>query len=263
MGTKINILLSCHIQTPSHLISIQSTILTHNMRCMCLQMVSTMANLDITTVATSGHPNLWFQVYVIKDRGLVESWIRQAEAAGYKAIMVTVDAQRLGKREADQRNRYGLKHVHTPRQASGDLASLVLCIVLVSEGMEIAVLCKPKGNMLEGWCNRIDMPDIHRTFCVTLLHSTTKAVLLRAFLRPAVLVRWSNQMGWISLDQSGTSNLGWVLCHDTISCRLSPVGEPPSAGNCEFAITAKDQHNHLCINTPKCSFTYVACLYAI
>jgi len=72
------------------------------------KIVSTMANMDLGTVATSENPNLWFQLYVIKDRGLVESWVRQAEAAGYKAIMVTVDAQRLGKREADQRNRFKL-----------------------------------------------------------------------------------------------------------------------------------------------------------
>jgi (S)-2-hydroxy-acid oxidase len=35
----------------------------------------------------------------------VQSWVQQAEALGYKAIMVTVDAQRLGYREADERNR--------------------------------------------------------------------------------------------------------------------------------------------------------------
>jgi len=30
-----------------------------------------------------------------RDRGLVAQWVQQAEAAGYKALVITVDAQRL------------------------------------------------------------------------------------------------------------------------------------------------------------------------
>lgn len=40
-----------------------------------------------------------------RNRDVVRSWVQEAEALGYKAIMVTVDAQRLGFREADERNR--------------------------------------------------------------------------------------------------------------------------------------------------------------
>jgi isopentenyl diphosphate isomerase/L-lactate dehydrogenase-like FMN-dependent dehydrogenase len=40
-----------------------------------------------------------------RKRDVVRSWVQEAEALGYKAIMVTVDAQRLGFREADERNR--------------------------------------------------------------------------------------------------------------------------------------------------------------
>jgi isopentenyl diphosphate isomerase/L-lactate dehydrogenase-like FMN-dependent dehydrogenase len=41
-----------------------------------------------------------------RNRQVVQSWVQEAEALGYKAIMVTVDAQRLGYREADERNRW-------------------------------------------------------------------------------------------------------------------------------------------------------------
>lgn len=59
-------------------------------------MVSTMANTTLQDVAaTSRHPCLLFQLYVIRDRALVTQWVRQAEAAGYKALVITVDAQRL------------------------------------------------------------------------------------------------------------------------------------------------------------------------
>jgi isopentenyl diphosphate isomerase/L-lactate dehydrogenase-like FMN-dependent dehydrogenase len=61
-----------------------------------LQMVSTMANTSIQEVAsTSQHPCLLFQLYVIRDRALVQQWVQQAEAAGYKGLVITVDAQRL------------------------------------------------------------------------------------------------------------------------------------------------------------------------
>jgi isopentenyl diphosphate isomerase/L-lactate dehydrogenase-like FMN-dependent dehydrogenase len=64
-----------------------------------LQMVSTMANTSIQEVAsTSQHPCLLFQLYVIRDRALVQQWVQQAEAAGYKGLVITVDAQRLVRR---------------------------------------------------------------------------------------------------------------------------------------------------------------------
>lgn len=68
--------------------------------------VSTMATTGLQEVS-AGTPNacLLFQLYIIRDRSIVEGWVRQAEAAGYRAIVVTVDAQRLGRREADERNR--------------------------------------------------------------------------------------------------------------------------------------------------------------
>ena len=59
--------------------------------------VSTMATTGLQEVS-AGTPNacLLFQLYIIRDRSIVEGWVRQAEAAGYRAIVVTGDAQRLG-----------------------------------------------------------------------------------------------------------------------------------------------------------------------
>lgn len=65
-----------------------------------------MANMGLNEIAAqANHSCLLFQLYVIKDRQLVAQWVRQAEAAGFKALVITVDAQRLGMREADVRNR--------------------------------------------------------------------------------------------------------------------------------------------------------------
>jgi len=44
-------------------------------------------------------------VQVHKDRNVVAQLVRRAERAGFKAIALTVDTPRLGRREADIKNR--------------------------------------------------------------------------------------------------------------------------------------------------------------
>jgi L-lactate dehydrogenase (cytochrome) len=46
----------------------------------------------------------WFQLYVWRDRGLTRSLVERAAAAGYSALVVTVDVPMLGQRERDVRN---------------------------------------------------------------------------------------------------------------------------------------------------------------
>ena len=53
---------------------------------------------------------LWFQLYVHRDRGLTQALVERAEAAGFKALCLTVDAPILGSRERDKRNRFTLPH---------------------------------------------------------------------------------------------------------------------------------------------------------
>jgi isopentenyl diphosphate isomerase/L-lactate dehydrogenase-like FMN-dependent dehydrogenase len=66
--------------------------------------VSTLATATPTEVAEAapGAPR-WFQVYVLKDRGVTHALVDEAVAAGYKALVVTVDAPRAGRRERDFR----------------------------------------------------------------------------------------------------------------------------------------------------------------
>ena len=67
--------------------------------------LSTCTLEDVAQVATGA---LWFQLYVYKDRGLTTELIGRAEAAGYRALVLTVDTPRLGRRERDVRNRFTL-----------------------------------------------------------------------------------------------------------------------------------------------------------
>ena len=78
-----------------------------------LMTVSTLATRSLEEVAEAASGPLWFQLYVYKDRALSESLVRRAEAAGYQALVLTVDTPRLGQRERDLRNGFGLPpHLH-------------------------------------------------------------------------------------------------------------------------------------------------------
>ena len=73
-----------------------------------LMTVSTMATVPLEEVAAATDGPKWFQLYVYRDRSLTERLVARAEAAGYRALVLTVDTPRLGCRERDARNRFQL-----------------------------------------------------------------------------------------------------------------------------------------------------------
>ena len=68
--------------------------------------LSTMASASIEEVAAASDGPKWFQLYVHPERNVSKRMVQRAEAAGYKAICLTVDVPRLGRRERDFRNRF-------------------------------------------------------------------------------------------------------------------------------------------------------------
>ena len=70
--------------------------------------VSTLSTTTIEEVATASVGPLWFQLYIYKDRRATTALIRRAEEAGCRALVLTVDAQVWGRREADVRNNFKL-----------------------------------------------------------------------------------------------------------------------------------------------------------
>jgi L-lactate dehydrogenase (cytochrome) len=70
--------------------------------------LSTLSTRSIEEVAAVSSGPKWFQVYVWRDRGLVREMIERASAAGYEALVLTVDTPVLGRRERDVRNGFTL-----------------------------------------------------------------------------------------------------------------------------------------------------------
>lgn len=70
--------------------------------------LSTLSNRPMEEVAAATGGPTWFQLYVYRDRDATEQLVRRAEAAGFSALVLTVDAPVLGTRERDVRNRFHL-----------------------------------------------------------------------------------------------------------------------------------------------------------
>jgi isopentenyl diphosphate isomerase/L-lactate dehydrogenase-like FMN-dependent dehydrogenase len=71
---------------------------------MCLSTLATAQPADVAAAAP-GAPR-WFQLYVFRDRGVTRALAEAAVAAGFGAIVLTVDAPRLGRRERDLRTAF-------------------------------------------------------------------------------------------------------------------------------------------------------------
>ncbi|MCD1632746.1 alpha-hydroxy-acid oxidizing protein [Martelella mediterranea] len=77
--------------------------------------LSTMSVCSIEDVAEHTTKPFWFQLYVMKDRGFVESLISRARDAGCSALVLTLDLQILGQRHKDIVNGLSTPPKFTPK----------------------------------------------------------------------------------------------------------------------------------------------------
>ncbi|MBS7537783.1 alpha-hydroxy acid oxidase [Ancylobacter lacus] len=97
--------------------------------------VSTEADHTLEEVAAVARTPLWFQLYIQHDRGFTADLVRRAEAAGYRALVVTVDAPVFGARNREQRAFYrgpklsefaNLRGLHTRHVAHAELGESLM-----------------------------------------------------------------------------------------------------------------------------------------
>ena len=77
--------------------------------------LSTMATTPIEAVARAAQPDLWFQLYIVRDSGLNKELVDRAASAGYRVLVVTVDCFVTGHRTRDHRNGLVIPPELTPR----------------------------------------------------------------------------------------------------------------------------------------------------
>jgi isopentenyl diphosphate isomerase/L-lactate dehydrogenase-like FMN-dependent dehydrogenase len=71
---------------------------------MCLSTLSTSTPEEIASTGAAR----WYQLYVFRDRGVTRELVDRARDAGFTALLVTVDAPVLGRRERDLRSGFVL-----------------------------------------------------------------------------------------------------------------------------------------------------------
>jgi len=73
---------------------------------MCVSTIATTCPADVAAAAPDA-PR-WFQVYVLKDRGVTRALVDEALESGYSALVLTVDAPTAGRRERDLRTGFAV-----------------------------------------------------------------------------------------------------------------------------------------------------------
>ncbi|MGH3170964.1 MAG: alpha-hydroxy acid oxidase [Trebonia sp.] len=66
--------------------------------------LSTLATASVEDVAAQTDTPLWFQLYIWGDRGVIKEAIARAKAAGFKALLFSLDTQVRSKREREKRS---------------------------------------------------------------------------------------------------------------------------------------------------------------
>jgi L-lactate dehydrogenase (cytochrome) len=79
--------------------------------------LSTMSSDSIEEVAGAAPGPLWFQLYLWRQRDVAERLIDRAQAAGYRALVVTVDVPLVGNRVRDLHNGFKMPPRIEPRTA--------------------------------------------------------------------------------------------------------------------------------------------------
>jgi 4-hydroxymandelate oxidase len=73
-----------------------------------IMVLSSLSTTLVEDVMKAASGPVWFQLYINKDRGFTRDLVARVEAAGYQALMLTVDTPEWGRRERDIRNKFHL-----------------------------------------------------------------------------------------------------------------------------------------------------------
>lgn len=84
--------------------------------------LSCISSVDLEAVAEATPAPKWFQLYLFEDRDLMASLMQRAAAAGYAALVVTVDTPVVGRRLRDLRSGLAMPPRVTPAFAASMLA---------------------------------------------------------------------------------------------------------------------------------------------
>jgi (S)-mandelate dehydrogenase len=96
--------------------------------------LSTASTSLLEDVRAASDGELWLQLYVQQDRRIAADMMARARAAGFQALMLTVDTMVHGKRDHDVRNGFRLPVPVTPRLVADLLLHPRWCLRMLRQG---------------------------------------------------------------------------------------------------------------------------------
>ena len=96
--------------------------------------LSTASTSLLEDVRAASDGELWLQLYVQRDRRIAENIMARARAAGFHALMLTVDTMVHGKRDHDVRNGFRMPVPWTPRLVADLVAHPRWCLRMLRQG---------------------------------------------------------------------------------------------------------------------------------
>lgn len=137
-----------------------------------IMVVSTLSAYRLEEIARISNGPKWFQLYCYRDRKVTQALVERAEAAGYRALCLTVDLPRVGRRERDLRNRFALPEGVTARN--------------FEDFLDLRVLGGEQGaRALEDYVGELIDPSLTWETVDWLRSITRLPLLLKGILNPA------------------------------------------------------------------------------
>jgi 4-hydroxymandelate oxidase len=134
--------------------------------------LSTLATRSIEDVRGASDAPLWFQLYIYRDRGVSRELVERAERAGCSALVLTVDAPLLGRRERDVRNGFHVPaHYSIPNLTGAPRAALAGEAAGPGAGSSLAAFVE------QYWDSSIAWPDLAWLRSITTLPILVKGVV--------------------------------------------------------------------------------------
>ncbi|XP_039034441.1 peroxisomal (S)-2-hydroxy-acid oxidase GLO4-like [Hibiscus syriacus] len=134
--------------------------------CNTIMILSYMSTCTVEEVASSCNGVRFFQIYVYKKRDITATLVQRAERCGYKAIVLTVDTPRLGRREKDIKNKMVAPQLK-------NFEGLITTAVSSDDGSNIEAFAKSTFDASFSW------KDIGWLRSITNLPVLIKGVLTR------------------------------------------------------------------------------------
>lgn len=140
-----------------------------------IYILSTLSTTSIEDVVLAASGPVWFQLYVYRDRAITASLVQRAESAGCSAIVLTVTAPRMGRRERDIRNSFKLPPGLKARNLTG--------------GEYERLPDKPGESGLKSYFESLIDPTVSWADVAWLRSITKLPVLIKGIVRPDDAVR--------------------------------------------------------------------------